>query len=108
MEACHLRRARILPGSAGRGKGGGMTEPVLIANLRKNAREAVFVQLSQFKGHDLLSLRVHYDAGNGEMRPGKDGLAVRVEQLPELREALQAAEAQAQKLGLIPDAGTPA
>lgn len=63
-----------------------------VATIRKNAREELRVTLENFKGHDILSLRVWFDAGEGEMRPGKQGLALRVELMPDLMEALRAAE----------------
>ena len=69
-----------------------MSEPVLIAELAKNARERVRVALTEYNGHRLVDLRVFYeDRLSGEWRPGK-GLAIRRELMPELRKALQAAE----------------
>lgn len=57
--------------------------------LRKNQREVLRVERQEFKGHDLLNFRVFYDDGTGEMRPGKQGLAIRVEMVPDLIEAIQ-------------------
>ncbi len=63
-----------------------------LASFRKNAREEVHISLDEFNGHDLINIRVFYDAGNGDMRPGKQGLAIRLEQLPDLMEALAIVE----------------
>lgn len=71
-----------------------MTAPITI---RKNSKEEVRLGIEEFKGHRLVNIRVWYDAGNGEMRPGKHGLAVRLELLPEVRAALaQLAETEGQ------------
>ena len=56
----------------------------------KNAREEIRIERQDFKGHDLLNLRVFYDDGTGEMRPGKQGLAIRSELVPELLSAIEA------------------
>ena len=66
-----------------------------IATIRKNGREEIRVSLDHFKGHDLVNLRVFYRDAEGEMRPGKQGLAFRVELLRDVLDALRSAEAQA-------------
>ena len=60
--------------------------------IRKNAREEIRITLDDFKGHQLVNLRVWFDAGNGEFRPGKQGLAFRLDLLPEVLKALGALE----------------
>jgi hypothetical protein len=64
-----------------------------IATFRKNSREEVRVSLDDFKGHQLVNVRVWFEAEDGEMRPGKQGLAIRRELLPELAAALNQVEA---------------
>ena len=76
-----------------------------IATIPKNAREELRVGLSDFRGVDLLNQRVWYESREGEMRPAKDGYALRIEKLPELIEALQKVEAEARRLGLLPREG---
>ena len=73
----------------------------LIASIRKNTSEELRVSLDEYAGRDLLSLRVWYTANDGTQRPGKAGVALRVDALPELREAIIKAEAEALQLGLI-------
>jgi len=66
-----------------------MTGP--IAEITKNARETLRVSIDDYHGHRLVNLRVWYATDDGEMRPGKAGLALRPELLPELLNALQSA-----------------
>ena len=64
----------------------------LIAEFPKNDRgEVVRVSLRQYNGYRLLDLRTWYEDREGVLRPGRGGLCVRVELLPELREALDRA-----------------
>ncbi|WP_134724819.1 transcriptional coactivator p15/PC4 family protein [Paracoccus luteus] len=60
--------------------------------IRKNAREEIRITLDDFKGLQLVNLRVWFDTGNGEYRPGKQGLAFRLDLLPEVLKALGALE----------------
>ena len=73
----------------------------LIASIEKNAREEIRVSLSEFNGHDLANLRVWFQTDDGDMRPGKAGIAFRLAKLPEVIKALQSAEAEARRLGLV-------
>uniref|UniRef100_UPI003B5184F1 transcriptional coactivator p15/PC4 family protein n=1 Tax=Roseovarius indicus TaxID=540747 RepID=UPI003B5184F1 len=72
-----------------------------IATIRKNAREDLRVTLEEFRGHQLLSLRIWFDAEDGEQRPGKQGVAIRLDLLPHLRKALSDAEQEARKSGFL-------
>lgn len=58
-------------------------------DIQKNAREVIRVERQDFKGHDLLNLRVFYAGDDGEMRPGRQGLAIRSELATDLIEAIQ-------------------
>ena len=60
--------------------------------ITKNSREELKVSLTEFHGHDLINLRVFFKLDDGELRPGKAGLALRVEKLDDLIEALQRAQ----------------
>lgn len=62
-----------------------------MTTIRKNAREEIRVTVDTFKGQELCNLRVWYEDG-GEYRPGKQGLAVRLALLPDLIDALTAAQ----------------
>ena len=63
---------------------------MLIATIAKNALEEVRVSIEQFKGRQLLSIRVwwHIDPLD-EWKPSKKGLAMSVGKLPELIDALE-------------------
>jgi hypothetical protein len=56
--------------------------------IAKNAREEIRISVDEFKGHRLCNLRVWYLDGD-ELRPGKQGIALRLELLPQLLEALR-------------------
>ncbi len=64
-----------------------MSSPI---EIRKNAREVIRIERQAFKGHDLVNLRVYFDAGDGEMKPGKQGVAFRAALLPDVLQALMA------------------
>jgi hypothetical protein len=63
----------------------------LVATIRKNRREDLRVSIDHYRGHELVSLRVWFEADDGTMRPGKQGIALRLDLLPDLQEALEAA-----------------
>ena len=71
-----------------------------ITTIPKNAREELRISLSEFKGYNLVSQRVWYRADDGDMRPSKAGVVIRIERLPDLIEGLQAAQTAAQAWGL--------
>ncbi len=75
--------------------------PRTIARFVKNRREAVVVALSEYKGVRLIDLRVFAATDEGD-KPTPKGLALDVRRLPDLREAITRAEAEAKALGLIP------
>jgi Transcriptional Coactivator p15 (PC4) len=58
----------------------------------KNSREEVRASLTTYRGHRLADIRVYVaDDGDGDGdHPTKKGLAVRVQDLPRLREAVDA------------------
>jgi hypothetical protein len=71
-----------------------------IATIPKNSREELRVSLDEYQGHRLINMRIWFDAGE-EMRPGKKGLSLKLDALPELLAALQNAEKEALRLGLM-------
>ena len=67
----------------------------LIATFDKNASEEVRVQLREFRGHQLLDMRVYFRPDDGsEPRPTRKGLSVSINLMPKLLEAVQAAMAE--------------
>jgi hypothetical protein len=78
---------------------------IVVAVVPKNKLEEVRIALSQYKGADLLDVRVYAaDEGvgaYGKKHPTRKGIAIKVSRLPELIAGLRAAQAEAIKLGLI-------
>ena len=72
-----------------------------IATIRKNGREQLRITLEEFRGRQIINLRVWYETEDGEHRPGKQGVALRIELLPHLRSAWETAELEARSLGLL-------
>lgn len=60
-----------------------------MAELAKNSREVIRVTRGEFKGHDMVNVRVFFDAGDGEMKPGKQGVAFRAALLVQVIDALR-------------------
>lgn len=56
--------------------------------IRKNLREETRITQEEFRGHDLLNIRVFYRNDDGKWRPGKQGVAIRMELVPEFLDAL--------------------
>ncbi|MBM2295114.1 transcriptional coactivator p15/PC4 family protein [Sulfitobacter pseudonitzschiae] len=59
-----------------------------MADIVKNSREIIRITRDDFKGHDMVNVRVFFDAGGGEMKPGKQGVAFRAALLPDVLNAL--------------------
>ena len=78
-----------------------------ISTIKKSQRQEIRVGLSEFtkdgETYNMAFARVYYDDG-AEGRPGRNGINVRVELLPELIEGLQTAEREARQAGLLTDA----
>jgi hypothetical protein len=76
--------------------------PVTVAEFRKNSRESVRVAIEDFKGTICVSVRVFYEAADGDMRPGRSGIGMAVKHLPSLADAISAALVTARARGLLP------
>ncbi len=64
----------------------------LVATIPKNSREQYRVCRTEYKGHDLITVRVWYeDRESGETRPGKAGVAIPIGLVDQIVEALQSA-----------------
>ena len=76
-----------------------------IARFSKNRREEVRVGLDEFNGHRLVTVRAWVIGGgkDGGSIPTKNGLALRVAQLPQLIAALAVVEKEARSAGLLTD-----
>ena len=57
--------------------------------FQKNGRgEVVRITREEYKGADLVNIRVWFTASDGELRPSKNGLTIRGDQIPQMIEAL--------------------
>jgi hypothetical protein len=81
--------------------------PVEIAKFWKNRGrcESVHVTLSQYEGRSLINVRVYSTGTDGIDRPTVKGIAMAIDKLPDLAQAMTKAEAKARELGLIGDEG---
>ena len=75
----------------------------IIATIPKSKIEEIRVQLTRYMDLDLLDLRIFTDVGadDGKRLPTKKGISIRVARLPDIIAALQLAEAEAIKRGLL-------
>ncbi len=64
-------------------------ETEIIAEFEKNRTEKIKVSLSEFKGKKLVDIRIWYLNDDNEYAPSKKGVAISLELLPQLIEALQ-------------------
>jgi hypothetical protein len=83
-----------------------VTDPVIIAEWEINSRgERARVTIEKFNRAWLINIRKWYAAGDGEMRPGRQGIALAIKHLPQLTEAMNAALAAANERELISEPG---
>jgi hypothetical protein len=64
-----------------------MTERIVI---KKNSRESIVISQTEFKGNDLVDMRIFFTNKDGELSPTKKGLSIRLEKLDELVATLSA------------------
>jgi hypothetical protein len=79
-----------------------LAEP--IARFWKSARDRskhVRVDLSEFKGHRLVGIRIWETGTDGIDRPTVKGITLAIRKLPELTRALLKAEDRAREMGLL-------
>jgi hypothetical protein len=74
----------------------------IISQLTKNAREVVFLSLSEFKGHRLIDIRVHVPGDEeGDWVPTRKGVSLAVGLYPAFKQALVQLEQALLKQGLL-------
>jgi hypothetical protein len=83
-------------------------EPVPICKFWKSPRDRsahVRIEISEYRGHRLVNVRVWETGSDGIDRPSVKGIALSVRKLPELADGINKALDKARELGLIPDDG---
>jgi hypothetical protein len=80
-----------------------LAEPLVVFQLWKGRQrtECIRLTLSRYKGKPIGDLRVFFTTPTGHMQASKKGIAFAIAKLPELRKALEKAEAKALDLDLI-------
>lgn len=74
----------------------------VVSTVTKNAREVLFLSLSEFKGHRLIDLRVHVPGDQeGEWVPTRKGVSLAVGLYPAFKQALAQLEQALLKQGLL-------
>ena len=58
--------------------------------VKKNNRESIVISQTEFKGNDLVDIRIFFTNKGGELSPTKKGITVRLENLDELVATLSA------------------
>ena len=74
--------------------------------LEKNSRESLVINQSEFKGVKLVDVRVFYKDENGDLKPTKKGVSVRLEQLDAMIKALSEVSATTREQKLVGENGT--
>jgi hypothetical protein len=79
-----------------------LAEPVVVDQFWANRRhDAIVIDLSTFKGHNLINVRKHAMNTEGKLVPTAKGVAIKVTRLPDLVRAVNKALAKAIELGLV-------
>ncbi len=74
----------------------------VISQITKNAREVVFLSLSEFKGRRLIDIRVHVPGEEeGDWVPTRKGVSLSVGLYPAFKQALVQLEQALIKQGLL-------
>jgi Transcriptional Coactivator p15 (PC4) len=75
-----------------------------ILEIPRDHAAHIRIELSEFKGHPLVNVRIWETGSDGVDRPTVKGIALGIAKLPELAAGIAKALATARKLGLIDDA----
>jgi hypothetical protein len=85
-----------------------IAEPIPVAKFWKSARDKsahVRIELSEFKGHLLVNIRIWETGTDGIDRPTVKGIALALAKLPELAAGIARALVVAKERGLLPADG---
>lgn len=69
--------------------------------IQKNGHEELRTTVESYGGRDILNLRVWFRSPDGTMMPGKQGIGLRLELLPDFIDRLQQARDAAEAQGLL-------
>ncbi|MDQ3819666.1 MAG: transcriptional coactivator p15/PC4 family protein [Acidobacteriota bacterium] len=63
----------------------------VLITMKKNSRDEIRISLSDFGGRLILNIRVFYPGPDGELLPGRQGIAFTIDKLPIFLNALHEA-----------------
>lgn len=77
----------------------------VIADIGKNSREIIRVEVSEFKGRELINLRIWYQTYDGGYKPTQKGITLDLSQFGELEKAIAkiGQYVEDRKKGVVPD-----
>lgn len=61
----------------------------IIADIEKNSREIVRIDVSEFKEKEYINIRIWFHDVDGQTKPTQKGIALNIEQYEELLKAVQ-------------------
>lgn len=73
---------------------------MVIGEIERSKTETLRVEASNFKGVDFISVRIYYQADNGDWRPTKKGITVKPEKVDELIDFLNEAKVKITENGI--------
>lgn len=87
---------------------------ILIKDIQRNASEIIRIEVSEFKGKELINIRIWYVAardneGNEIYKPTQKGIALDIAEFEELREGIDKLSVYIndKKIGKVPDQPDP-
>jgi Transcriptional Coactivator p15 (PC4) len=66
-------------------------EQIFRVDIRKSHTEVLRIEVSEFAGRSVFSIRTWFLSDEGSLRPGKSGITLALKRLPSVAEALQKA-----------------
>lgn len=60
----------------------------IIADLKKNSREIIRIDVSEFKGKELINIRVWFEDISGGYKPTQKGVALDISQYEEFKNSI--------------------
>lgn len=61
----------------------------LITTMEKNSQEEIRFSLQEYRGTDLIDIRVYFESAGSQMKPTRKGISVPVERFDEFMECLK-------------------
>jgi len=77
-----------------------------VYEIEKNSQERIRFEVTEYKGHTLVDMRVYRGAGE-EWKPTPKGLAINPVLWPEFVKGIEALGVELQEQGLVPDPEDP-